>query len=436
MKKNILILSVHLLLCNLVFAQAGWVSLYTSGTIYFQSSYFIDVNTGYAVGYKSGLLPIVMKTTNTGVNWVGQDTPQGDTASILYRWVFFTDANTGFVVAANYNNLDYGRIIRTTNGGINWYNINLPVNQHMTTIHFINSNTGYACGRQSILRTTDAGLNWILQETGYQYLFFAIQFPDINTGYVVGNSGIILKTTNGGTNWITSLSSAGQYLYGLSFADVNTGIAVGGNPNNSANRILKTTDAGTTWSIIPYTNSQCLLWSAKFVNSNTAWITGWCGQIIKTTNCWSTWQNQGSNTDHLRTASFLNVNTGYVVGEFNGVVLKTTNGGEPVVNIDPEINLIPVQYKLYQNNPNPFNPTTKIKFDIPASEVSPAGLGQRVRIIVYNTQGKEIAVLLDALLDPGSHETNWNAAEHPSGVYYYKIDTEHFSDTNKMILIK
>jgi photosystem II stability/assembly factor-like uncharacterized protein len=451
MKKILLILSVHFLFCSIIFSQAGWNTLYTSTNVYFQSNYFVDVNTGFAVGGKFLQRPIVMKTTNAGINWMEQITPQSDSSNIFYRWVFFTNANTGFIAAAHTTNQDYGRILRTSNGGSNWYNVPLEVSQHMTTVYFINSNTGYACGRQTMLKTTNAGISWVLQPTGYQYIFFAIQFPDDNTGYVVGNSGIILKTTNGGTNWFTSLLNAGQYLYGLYFADVNTGIAVGGNPNNTANRILRTTDAGITWSVIPYSNSQCLLWSVNFVNQSTGWIIGWCGQIIKTTNGGENWYKQGTFTNQLRTASFINANTGYIAGENNGVILKTTNGGEPVVNIEPVMNEIPVRYKLYQNYPNPFNPVTKIKFDIPAGEVSPEGLGLRVSIIVYNTLGKEMAVLLDALLDPGSHEVGWNATEYPSGVYFYKLTagdasvpltsaeregSTRFTGTKKMILMK
>jgi len=89
---------------------------------------------------------------------------------------------------------------------------------------------------------------------------------------------------------------------------------------------------------------------------------------------------------------------------------------------------IPAEFKLYNNYPNPFNPFTNIRFDIPKSN--------HVKIIIYNTLGKEITTLVKEKLSAGSYEVDWNASDYPSGVYFYRFVTEEFTKTKKMLMIK
>lgn len=89
---------------------------------------------------------------------------------------------------------------------------------------------------------------------------------------------------------------------------------------------------------------------------------------------------------------------------------------------------IPHGYSLEQNYPNPFNPTTGIKYKIPVSGY--------VKISVYDINGKEIAVLVNEIKSAGSYEVNFNAEGFSSGVYFYKIEANGFSDYKKMVLVK
>ena len=78
-------------------------------------------------------------------------------------------------------------------------------------------------------------------------------------------------------------------------------------------------------------------------------------------------------------------------------------------------NLIPEKFNVYQNYPNPFNPSTKIKFDIPSGL---NGSDSKVRLSVYNSLGKEIAELVNENLGAGSYETEFDASDFSSGVYF------------------
>ena len=98
------------------------------------------------------------------------------------------------------------------------------------------------------------------------------------------------------------------------------------------------------------------------------------------------------------------------------------------IGIKPISSQIPDDYKLYSNYPNPFNPSTIIIFDLPKPGY--AGLS------VYDLLGRELEVLVSEKLNAGSYKVDWNADKYPSGVYFYKLQTEAFSGTKKMILMK
>lgn len=108
-----------------------------------------------------------------------------------------------------------------------------------------------------------------------------------------------------------------------------------------------------------------------------------------------------------------------------------------VIGIKQITSAVPGKFSLSQNYPNPFNPVTKIKFDLPKSNLILSGAkGLFVRLTVYDILGREIAVLVNKQFQPGSYEVEWNAANYPSGVYFYRLETEGISESKKMVLVK
>jgi len=105
------------------------------------------------------------------------------------------------------------------------------------------------------------------------------------------------------------------------------------------------------------------------------------------------------------------------------VQLRPTSS--PVVKNE---NNIPMAFNLSQNYPNPFNPETTIKFDIPKSTFT--------QLIIFNALGREIEILVNGELNTGSYQTKWNAGNHGSGIYYYRLKVGDFVTTKKMLLIK
>jgi hypothetical protein len=103
---------------------------------------------------------------------------------------------------------DSGTIIKTTDGGTTWTAHNVPVSMFLTSVYFIDSDTGYAAGANgAILKTTNGGTNWMVQNSGISQNLSSICFTAPNAGYAVGDSGTIIGTTTGGIGRINNLSS-------------------------------------------------------------------------------------------------------------------------------------------------------------------------------------------------------------------------------------
>ena len=99
----------------------------------------------------------------------------------------------------------------------------------------------------------------------------------------------------------------------------------------------------------------------------------------------------------------------------------------PVGILNPS-NELPTVYKLYDNYPNPFNPATTIKYDLPRASY--------VKLMIYDMLGRTVSTLVDEKKDAGRYEVQWNASNYASGTYFYKMETEAYTDVKKMILVK
>jgi hypothetical protein len=100
----------------------------------------------------------------------------------------------------------------------------------------------------------------------------------------------------------------------------------------------------------------------------------------------------------------------------------------PPVGIVSNNNELPVSFKLEQNYPNPFNPVTNISFTLPQLGI--------VELRVFNSLGIEVAALLNSFMNAGNYSVSFDASGLPSGVYFYTLSVNNFSETKKMLMIK
>jgi len=88
----------------------------------------------------------------------------------------------------------------------------------------------------------------------------------------------------------------------------------------------------------------------------------------------------------------------------------------------------PRSFVLYQNFPNPFNPRTRIRYDLP--------LKSTIRITVFTILGQRVIVLLEGVQDAGSHEVEFDGASLASGVYFYRLVAGQFVETKRLMLLR
>ncbi|MEO8666109.1 MAG: T9SS type A sorting domain-containing protein [Ignavibacteria bacterium] len=97
-------------------------------------------------------------------------------------------------------------------------------------------------------------------------------------------------------------------------------------------------------------------------------------------------------------------------------------------SIEPLSDIVPQSFNVYQNYPNPFNPVTQIKFDIAKNS--------NAKLSVYDITGKVVEVLVNEKLIAGSYEFKWDASKYSSGIYFYRLQTDKYNKTMRMVLIK
>jgi hypothetical protein len=102
--------------------------------------------------------------------------------------------------------------------------------------------------------------------------------------------------------------------------------------------------------------------------------------------------------------------------------------GNGATEVDPSNNNLPYEFDLEQNYPNPFNPSTTISFTIPTSSL--------VTLKVFDILGNEIQNLINEQMPEGNYKIEFNAANLPSGIYFYRLQNESFIRTRKMVLLK
>ena len=307
--KKLYLLLIAVFAINFASGQTcnGWNPIFNGETNDLYSTYFLNIDTGYAVGLNG----TIIKTVNGGTSWTLLNS--GTLTNL--KSVCFINADTGYVADAN------GAIIKTVNGGSTWQTLSLS--SSINTIYFVNPQVGFLVGWGGvILKTINGGTSWTTVISGTTNSLFSVSFPNQNTGYIAGSNGTILKTIDGGNNWFSLSSGTTSYLYSVSFTDVDTGYAVG----NYAT-ILKTVNGGTTWitqssGLPPNTGFS----SVYFITPNKGYIILGV-QILKTTNGGVNWTVQDDSIPFSKVSVFfVNKNIGYIVGN-GGLVSKTINGG-------------------------------------------------------------------------------------------------------------
>lgn len=401
MKKTLLFLS-GLFLTWTVSAQS-FLPQNSGLTNIISSIDFVNDNVGMAVSYEGK----IVKTINGGTNWTTQNS--GTTTTL--RDVVMIDSQTA--IAIGYN----GLILRTTNGGATWAPVSSGTSYNLTSI-VVGGSMLYVVGSSgTVLKSSDMGATWtnVNQNTGNDLK--TVYFISSTEGYVGGDYGVVFKTVNGGTSWtqlVSGIENMGinYQLVGMYFTDANNGFIIGGVVNSNQGLILRTTNAGASWTSQMLSNNY--LASIDFINSSTGFISGGSitansSAILKTTDGGNSWQIQSSSSSRQLGAAFPSFNAGYTCG-LDGTILKITNIGLGMDELSSDIKM--------DVFPNPSNG----HFNLFVEE---GIVNDNTLVEVLNLNGE---VVLEQ-----QYQTNVDISDLMNGIYFLRVRNEKFSVTKKVI---
>ncbi len=431
---------------------ANWMAINNGLTILFVSALATHPQGFVFAGGFDGAG--VFRTTDSGVQWnqanVGLRNTEVDA-------LVATPSGTVFAGI-------YGGVFRTSNRGENWVQVNAGLTD--VWIHSLAANSAEHLFAGShdhgVFLSTDWGKTWVARGLSVQRIFgLAVdKYDDIYAATEFQFGGGVFKSSDNGITWsqlytdvsghhAIAINSRG-YLFSSSywriFRSTDHGStwtqafdsypfpipALAVDPHDhifAATRgqgVLRSSDDGNTWqpinSGLTDTSFSCIVihrTAGLFVGANG-------GGVFRSTNDGVNWTpiNNGLSTRDI-TSLCIDSSDILYAGTLNGGVFRTAT---PITSVDSDTHGHPIWFALSQNHPNPFNGATTIEYVL--------SWKTKVELKIYSILGQELRTLLKEEQEEGMHRVGFDAAQFPSGVYFYRLITPEFVATKKMLLIR
>ena len=348
------------------------------------SNYTIEF-AGNNIFVTSTLLAVFMSPDN-GATW------QMDTVGLedSYQSIFIYCDGTNIYGSMNYPT--YGFYMKAAAPGpwtrINSNSIGTSFNTVVLGMTKIGNNL-FACTRAGTYESTDNGVTWT-QKANSNYpglVDFVInnQLTNIGSDLFLATADGVYKSADQADNWVR----------------VDKGFATWDGFGVSA-----------VWCL--YTDGTNLY--ASMVHDDSAYVSKDGG---------TTWSDISDGLDHnIKSFAMYNGHLFAAQWDIDSSFIRY----DGALEVKREDAVIPEKFALSQNYPNPFNPSTKIKFLIRQSSL--------VTLTVYDDLGKKVAELVNEELPQGEYSTNFDSKNLASGVYYYRLTTDKFVETKKMLLLR
>ena len=374
-------------------------------------------------------------TTNNGQNWYSTGFESYSVNSIA--------ANNNLVFIGT----DVRGIFSSTDNGDTWYPANIDMHNKNILSMIKHNSLLFAGTRDSgVYKTSNNGKNWVKSNSGLSNYSIKSLYTKDSILYCGTNSGVF-KTTNLGENWkligLQNTQVCAFYVYNnYYFAGTNNGIRISNDGGTSwasnvtgdsvislysfsekllagTNHGVKvSTDFGNNWVSIGLNSYRI----NSFTNMADTLLTSTNIGVFATTNMGNNWINLGPKQ---QTCGLVIFDNKIYAGGVNCVWRKDANLLTGVSTISSEV---PDKYILHQNYPNPFNASTVISYQLPVIS--------NVVIKVYDVQGREVRTLVNERMGAGTYEVRFDGTGLNSGVYFYRLKTDDYSETKRMMFIK
>lgn len=370
-----------------------------------------NIYAGFILGTFPNSNGYVYISSDDGANWISVSRSFDPVYSIAIC------GNTLFVGTRNDYGSGLGQIWASSNYGVNWSQ--LPFSSHGVLSLVPSGNNIYAGTSDSgAYLSTNFGYNW----SHILHINNPISCIWINNNNIFASAdsnlfcNIYFSSNNGSTWRVTTVNT--QHF--RSFANIGDNIFAG-----TVNGVYCSSNDGLNWVQSGLSDTAVTDVSA---NGNNVFAGTWSSGVYLSTNNGSSWirKNQGFQPVQPIVNKLLIKNEYIFAGSYlYSIWRRSLSEIIGIQNISTES---PFQYTLYQNFPNPFNPTTFIVFAISKTSST--------KILIYDERGREIYTLVDEILPAGFYTQKFDGTGFPSGVYFYKLIVNGLSETKKMLLLK
>jgi photosystem II stability/assembly factor-like uncharacterized protein len=317
----------------------------------------------------------------------------------------------------------YYGIYLSTNNGDTW----VIVNNGLTNL----SISSFAVSGEKVFAATfgggvflfsDSSQSWTAINNGLTSLYI-YGLCAIDSNVFAGTQGGLYRSTNYGGNWAPDSYGLPnlQYMPVHCFFSTGTYLFAGTSTNYY---VIRSTNCGGNWTLA---NSGIIYDGNTFSLKDTNLFAGTYGGVFLSTNNGNNWLQKNQGLGLWEIFSLITVDNFIFAGTASHSVWRR-DLNEILTLVQNSSNPVPEKYTLSQNYPNPFNPSTNIRYEIPKNEF--------VKLIVFDALGREVETLVNEKQNSGTYEATFDASQYSSGVYFYRLTTDNFSDTKKMLLIK
>jgi hypothetical protein len=374
------------------------------------------VGTSLFAGTASG----IYISTNNGGSWIPSDSG-----------MTFIGVTTFALFGTNlYAGIAYGGIDRSTDNGKSWTQVNagleallnhsfVTYNSTANSFAVLGGNLFVGFNSGGVFRLTSSGTGWTPVNSGLGNA--SVNALAVLSGNLIaGTSNGVFLSTNSGTSW-------GQVNAGLSTdTSVNALAVLGTNLfAGTRNGVYLSTNNGVSWTHLNSTNYTVTALSV--INANLFVGTSG-GGIFLSTNNGTSWTQVGSGMTGGYVSAFIVSGTNFFAATLVNGVWRRPLSEMPLTSVEDRKNILPIKFSLEQNYPNPFNPTTTISFSLTSKSF--------VSLKIFDALGRQVAAIVSEELSAGNYSKQWNAANMPSGVYFYQLHTGTFTETKKLVLLR
>jgi photosystem II stability/assembly factor-like uncharacterized protein len=307
--------------------------------------------------------------------------------------------------------------------GSNWTSINSDlVDSTVFGLASIGNTIFAATDMHGIFRTTDRGASWkdvnaglvnprgnVLQSNGKMLV----------AGMGTGGMGGVFVSTDLGLSW----TSAGLGLKSINSLAVNGDTLFASIHNGT---LYRSTDIGVTWTNPPAAIANQYVTSLTVSGTNVFAASSYGGVFLSKDNGLS-WNPVNTGLTNLHIYG-LGASGSHLYAESNDGRIWRRPLEQMITLVDHLLSDSPHTFLLHENYPNPFNPSTAIRYGLP--------LKSAVHLTVFNTLGQQVAVLQNGEQEAGYHEVKFDASKLASGVYLYRMQAGSYVETKKLVIVR